>query len=173
MEERLIRIGKILSPHGVRGELRVFPFSDFPQRCRRLHRVRLEDSEAGVYRILAVERGREQKGLWILKLEGVDSRSQAEELKGSYLFILPRERAPLPEGSYYYDQIIGLKVYTREGRYLGRVADILPSGQDIYLVRHRKAQKEYMIPASRQIVTSVNPEQGRMVVDPPPGLLDL
>jgi len=176
LSEKLICIGKILSPHGVKGELKVLPYTDFPERYRYLKRIRIQKTTEGKesIRIFDVEGIRPQKDIWLLKLNDINTREIAQELRGKYLYILSEERMPLPEDTYYYDQIIGLNVYTVEGIYLGKVKDILPTGgQDTYLVIDEINNKQYLIPAVKSFLPEINLTEGRMTVDPPEGLLDL
>jgi len=175
VSEYLIRIGKVASSHGIKGEIKVMPYTDFFERYRRLDRVRmLEYGNRQETRVLKVENARSQGKAWLLKLEGIDTRDAALEIKGENLFILPEERMPLPEDTYYYDQIIGLKVYTREGERLGKVTDILPSGgQDIYLVKDENTGRRYLIPAIKRFLPEINLAEKTIIVDPPEGLLDL
>lgn len=170
MNKPLINIGKVVSVHGLKGEIKVFPYSDFPERCYHLKYVRLTESED--INVLEVENVRIQGVLWVIKLKGVDSRNEADKLRGRYLYILPEERMDLPPDTYYFDDIIGLEVYSVNGEYLGIIKDILPSGgQDAYVVGNDK--KFFMIPAVKKIIREVDTERGRLTADLPEGLLDL
>jgi len=174
LSDQLICIGKVLSPHGVKGEIKVSPYTDFPYRYRQLHYVRIKETYNNKVCILKVEKARMQGSVWILKLENVDAPEDAQKLKGNYLFILPEERFSLPNDTYYYDQIIGLQVYTMKGSYLGEIKSILPAGgQDTYLVKNEAEGGKYLIPAVKSFIPEVNLQEGRITIDPPEGLLDL
>ncbi len=174
MEEKLVCIGQVLSSHGVKGEVKVFPYTDYPERCYRLEEVKVGEDSAGECLLMKVQKARFHGKLWLLKFEGVEDKGAADGLRGKYLYIAPHERVALPEGHYYYDQITGLQVYTMEGVYLGVVQDIIPAGgQDTYVVSGDGSGKNYLIPAVRQMITEINLEKQRITVDPPEGLLEL
>ncbi|NLZ27662.1 MAG: 16S rRNA processing protein RimM [Firmicutes bacterium] len=171
MGANLVAIGTVISSHGLKGEIKVFPQSDFLERCHRLKNVRIE--EAGGFRVAEVEKARIQGKLWVIKLMGVDSREEADAMKGDNLYILPEERVPLPPGHYYYSEIVGMQVCTEEGSFLGTIKKIIPSAaQDIYVVE-KTGGGEFLMPAAKQIVKEIDIKRGRMWVDLPEGLFDL
>ncbi len=173
MSEKLINIGKVVSAHGVKGEVKVWPHSDFLERCYRLRTVRIEDS--GDTRIYRVEKVRLHGNMWIIKFQDTDSREEASRLKGCRLYIMPEEREPLPPGHYYYDDIEGLQVYDLEGNYLGKVNEVIPGGgHDIYSVKRVDGGKDpLLVPATKNIVRKIDTEEGHLEVDLPEGLTDL
>ncbi len=153
-------MGWVAGPFGVRGDLKVQPLTDFPERFQRgaalwMRRRRCE-----------VQRSRWARGFVYLGLIGIDSREAAEELRGALLEVPEADLTPLPEGQYYRFQVIGLEVRTTEGRSLGRVAEILSTGaNDVYIVRG--GPRELLIPAIEDVVKEVDIEGGRLVVEPP------
>ncbi|MFZ5827975.1 MAG: ribosome maturation factor RimM [Bacillota bacterium] len=165
----LIRIGQITAPHGVRGAVRVFPLSDFPERYRTLRRVLL-GSEG---RPVGVRFRGFVKSLVILELEGFDDRNQVEGLRGQYLLVPRSEVHPLPEGYYYDFDLLGIDVVDPEGNHLGRLAEVdhTTPVHDIYVVETAPG-KRYMVPAVRQFVKEIDLEGGKMVIQPIPGLLE-
>lgn len=168
-----VAIGQILSPHGVAGLLKVFPYTDYPERCRKLDRVTLELN--GKRDRLKVERASLYGRFWLLKFSGVDNREQAGRLTGGVLLIQKAERVTLPEGHYFFDQIEGLQVYTGVGELLGEVAEVIPSGgHDLYRVRRKSGQgQEFLLPAVKQFIKQIDLAAGRMVVELPEGLTEL
>src|SRR5262249_31341337 len=117
-------IGEVVAPFGRIGELKVRLESDFPDRFARLKQVCLRPP-AGAPRLFAVERARLHKGQVLLKVEGVESIGDAEAWRGARVQIPREEAVPLPEGSYYAGDLIGLDVVTQEGRMLGRLEKVL------------------------------------------------
>jgi 16S rRNA processing protein RimM len=116
-----------------------------------------------------LERFRFHRGRLVLKLEGIDDRSSAEELRGSDVDVLLEDAVPLPDGEYYWQQIIGLAVEDTAGRVLGRVNEILRTGaNDVYVVS--TAGREILLPAIKDVVRLIDLDGGRMVVDLPLGL---
>ncbi|MDQ3856117.1 MAG: ribosome maturation factor RimM [Chloroflexota bacterium] len=157
-------IGRVLKPHGLRGELRVEPLTDHPQRYRRLREVSIREQE---YRVLA---SRVHQGQVLLKLETVETVKAAEDLRGEYLRVPLESVAELPEGSYYHFQLIGLQVETTAGEPLGRVTDVLPrEANDVYVVSGERG--EVLVPGISDVVKSIDVDGGRMLVESVPGLL--
>ena len=117
-----------------------------------------------------VQRSRPVKGGMLVKLDTVDDRPQAESLRGRFLCVLRQEVRPAPKGAYYHFQIIDIDVWSHEGEYLGRVAEILPTGgNDVYVIR-REGRPDLLLPAVGDVVLEVDPESGRMTVRVPEGL---
>lgn len=171
MEPNLVVIGTVVSSHALKGEIKVFPYTDFLERCYELQKVRI--SKSGKMRVVEVEKARIQGKLWIIKLQGTDSREEADSLRGGKLYILPEERVGLPSGHYYYNEIVGLQVYTEEGNLLGTVKEVVSSAaQDVYVV-NKTGGGEFLVPAVKEIIKEIDIEGGRLCVDLPEGLLDL
>jgi len=165
---RLI-IGRITRPHGVRGEVKVRPETDFPQRFGRLRRVLLLDERKGEARPAGVEAVRRQGGVVLLKLAGVDDLEAARALQGWALAVPWEERVPPPAGSYYLAEVVGLRVRTPSGEALGRVTEVLrTAAHDVYRVAGEAG--EVLIPATREVVRAVDLKRGEMVVVLPAGL---
>jgi len=155
-----VAVGWIAAPWGVRGDLKVQPLTDFPERFQRGAALWVRG------RRIEVQRSRWSRGFVYLGLSGIDSRSAAEELRGTLLEVPESDLTPLPEGQYYRFQVIGLEVRTPEGRSLGRVAEILSTGSnDVYVVRG--GPRELLVPAIEDVVKEVDIEGGRLVVEPP------
>lgn len=164
-----MQIGQIINTHGNRGELKVFPLTDHPERFNDLKHVYLLQDEE--YRRYQVERVRSHRNMVILSLREITDMNEAEKLKGLYLQLPVEELKPLPPGHYYFYQIIGLRVYQGE-ECLGEVRDILKTGSnDVYVVT-RPAGKEILVPALKDVVREINPGAGIMRVELPPGLMD-
>lgn len=169
MAEELIKIGQITSAHGVHGEVRVYPLTDFPERFATLRTVLL-GPDAKPTRIKF--RGT-VKNLLILQIEGVEDREQAERLRLQYLQVPKSEVHPLPEGHYYVFDLVGLDVIDPEGKPLGKLVAVenTSPAHDIYVVETGLG-KRYMVPAVRQFVREISLEKGHIVVAPIPGLLE-
>ncbi len=163
-------IGRIVRPHGVRGEVKVRPETDFPERFAHLERVLLVgDAGTGPARPVGVEGVRRQGALVLLKLAGIEDVDAARTLQGLVLALPWEERMPLPEGSYYLAQVIGLQVRTPDGEVLGTVTEVLrTAAHDLYRVTG--ARGDVLLPATREVVRVVDLERGEMIVDVPEGL---
>lgn len=165
----LVKIGQITSPHGVRGEVRVYPLTDFPERFVNLRRVLLGDAA----RPIGVHFRGTVKNLVILELEGVTDRDQAEKLRLQYVQVPRSEVHPLPEGHYYVYDLIGLDVVDPEGKPLGKLVavDTANPAHDLYVVE-TAPRKRHMVPAVREFVKAIDLAAGKMVIAPIPGLLE-
>jgi 16S rRNA processing protein RimM len=155
-----VLVGVIVGAHGVRGEVRVAPETDFPERFARLEQMAVTPKGAAP-RLMKITAARSHvgKGLLLLRLEGIEERDAAEALRGAELRIRESDLTALPAGRYYEFQILGLAVVTEDGRDLGKIIDIIHTGaNDVY------ETPRAMIPAIDPIVREVDLEQGRMVV---------
>jgi len=166
----LVNIGRIETFHGVHGELRVTPWTDFPRRFKKLEKVWVRSSDSQV-REFQVERVRLSGRRVILKLAEVDTREAALELRGALLQIPRPACMVLPNNSFYVFDLIGLRVKSSRGEVIGEITDVwfMPAN-DVYVVR--QGEKEWLIPAVREVIKSVDVEAGEMIIEPMEGLLD-
>jgi 16S rRNA processing protein RimM len=162
----LVLIGRVIKPQGRRGEVVIEPLSDRPGRFPALVRA-FVPGPAGEPREVRVESGRPHKGRWVLKLEGVSSIDDAERLRGLELRISESELDPLPEGSYYYHHLTGLRVVDREGAALGVVEDVMETGGETKVLVVRGAGGETLLPFARTFVKAVDLAGGTIVVERP------
>lgn len=170
--DRLVAIGEIVRPHGLRGELRVAPMTDDPRRFERVtdcvvwNPARDERLEC---RITAVRR---QGDVILVTLAGYDSPETARALTGRLIAIPVSEALPPGPGRFYPWQLEGSRVLTEDGREVGRVVRVEPSpGHDLWVVAD--GPREHLIPAVPAIVIDVDLAARRVVIRPPEGLLDL
>jgi 16S rRNA processing protein RimM len=146
----------------VRGELKVEPLTDFPQRFEGGSELWLDGTA------YAVERGRWQRRQVILKLRGIETRDQAEALQGKTL-LAPAALELEDEGVYYLHDILGAAVLDEAGETLGEVAEVLATGSnDVYVVRGPKG--ELLLPALDDVVLAVDVKARRITVAVPQGL---
>jgi 16S rRNA processing protein RimM len=151
-------IGVLVGPHGTGGEVKLLPLTEFPDRIPGLKELRLRFKKGEEER-LRVEGVRPHKGMFLVRLEGVATRSDAEDLRDAEVVIDLQQAAPLAEGRYYQHQILGLRVLTPEGEELGRVREIIEAGpNDVYVAG------PYLIPATHDAVVRLAPEEGVLVV---------
>ena len=163
-------IGRVVKPHGIRGEVKVVPLSDVPDRFKRLKAVWIEEAGKGLTPF-RVRKSRTQNELVILSIEGVDTPEEAAELAGRELLVPKDESPELPEGVFYWHDILGMEVATTDGRILGRVTDIFQTGSnDVYVVED--GAKEVLVPAIADVIRKVDVAEKKMIIHPMPGLLD-
>ena len=157
-------VGRALSARGMRGDISVEVISDSPSRFSSGGILYFRDRPHRIERCSKVSGGRV-----MLKLEGIDSRHEAESLRHSFLTV-PEDMVPPPqEGSYYHFQIIDMRVFSGEGEYLGQISQILPTGSnDVYVVSNEG--RDLLVPALDWVIVEVDVERRRMTVDLPEGL---
>ena len=144
---RYLEAGEIVNTHGIRGEMRVMPWTDTPDFLTEFETLYL-DGEA-----VAVESARVQKTCVLLKLQGVDTVEAAAKLRGKILCI-DREDVELPEGSVFIDDLMGMTVTDQNGETIGTVKDVITMPKnDVYVV---SGQREYMIPAVKEYVKRID-----------------
>lgn len=171
MQEDKITIGKILKPFGVRGEAKVFPLTDFPERFQTLEEVTIQ-TKAGQDLRYRLSQVRVCSTFVYVFFEGMTCPEDLDPIRGALIQIPESERISLPEGEYFQSDLIGLKVYRVEGAYLGEIAEIMETGvNDLFVVKDGKC--EILVPALRRIVKHIDLKQNRMEIDPPEGLLSL
>ncbi|MCR4907936.1 MAG: ribosome maturation factor RimM [Lachnospiraceae bacterium] len=168
--ESLLTIGKIISTHGLRGEVKVYPTLDNPDRFSCFAHAVLEDKH-GERSDRKIERVRFFKSVVIVKLEGVDSVEEAQKIREGVL-LLPREEVTeLKSNQFFEADLIGLKVVTDEGEALGTLTGILHTGaNDVYSVLMEDG-REVLLPAIKSCILKVEVEEGRMTVHMMEGLL--
>ena len=156
MEKELI-VGEVLKPQGIRGEIKVKPFTDSPDDFKKIKAVFLGGEE---YKILSV---RTDSSAVYLGLRGVADRNAAELLRGKQV-VIPREDAPaLPEGRYYIADLLGSEVVTEEGTLLGTLTDIRNAATDIYTIT--QGEKEILFPAVEDLIVSIDTENMKITVN--------
>jgi 16S rRNA processing protein RimM len=168
--DRLTRIGRVTGAHGLDGALRAAPEADDADYYQDRTEV-FVDSERGLQRF-TVRHWRSTAKEWLIELEGLANRDQAEALRGAELLLGEESLRPLAEDEYFQHDLIGCEVVTGEGRRLGTVAGILEAGPQQLLVV-REGAREHLLPMVGPVIEAVELESRRIRVRPPPGLLEL
>jgi 16S rRNA processing protein RimM len=161
-----VAIARVSAPHGVRGELKCAVLTDFPRRFASTARVFLSAGgpSGTVRQAFPLVRARIQGHFVLLKLEGIDTRDAADRWRNALVEVPAGERVSLPRGHYFWQDVVGLSVRTEEGEVLGRVREILETGaNDVYVVDTERG--ELLVPAIKDVVKRIDPEQGEMVVE--------
>ena len=153
-----IVIGRVGAAHGIHGDLRIIPLTDFPERFSALREVMVGDE------LLHVAHVKPQGKNFLMRFREYTVREDAQRLTGRLLTVARAEAAPLDEGEYYVFDIVGLTVYDEEDKELGSVENVLRTGSnDVYAVRSEDG-RELLIPALRAVVQSIDLPGGRMTV---------
>jgi 16S rRNA processing protein RimM len=172
-----LAVGHLNKPHGTKGELFAWPLTDRPESVYVPGTVFHSSSAEGAQpdpdlpplRLTSV---RPFKRGFLVSFGGVHDREGSERLQGRYLFKEMATLEPLAEGEVFYHQLLGMEVVTKEGEALGEIAEVYElRPADLLEVHGPKG--DVMIPFLSHIVIEVDTEVGRMVIDPPDGLLDL
>lgn len=169
-DETLVSLGKVVKPHGIRGEIRFAPFNPTSTTVKAGSIVILRQNGAEQpRRVIAV---RPHKHLQLLTLEDCTSMTAAETLVGAEVCV-PASALPAPDpGEVYHRQILGLAMVTLDGTAVGTVVEIMPlPSADVCVVR--ADSREHLVPLVADIVKEIDVQGGRIVIDPPPGLLDI
>lgn len=168
--QELIKIGKINGTHGYKGTVKVEPLTDFLQRFKDLQKIKI--SQRDTVAELIIETCNLHRGKLLIKFKGIDTIEEATKYRNAFLNISAHELYPLPEGTYYHFQLIGMKVYDLEIGYLGQLIDILETGaNDVYVIKS-EVYGEILIPAIKEVIREVNLTDVSMQVKLLPGLLE-
>jgi len=174
-EPQMTIIGRVLGAHGVRGEIRVLPLTDFPERFLDMERMDIFRPAGKLLISIRIDgiRFHEGKGVYLVSSPQVRDREHARSLDGGLVMIARSERVPLPEGSFWVDDVIGLEaVHADTGESFGRVQEVMKTGEhDIYVIQSGDGTIR-MLPAVREAILRVVPDEGFMEVRPPEGLWD-
>jgi 16S rRNA processing protein RimM len=166
-------VGRVGRPHGLRGEVTVEVRTDDPDRRFAVGAVLVTDP--GDRGPLTVTASRWHSGRLLVRFAGCADRDGAEALRDTVLAIDTADLEPLDDPDEFYDhELIGLRVETALGAVVGTVADVLHHGQDVLVVEGggQRSGREILIPFVAALVPDVDVTAGRVVIDPPPGLLD-
>jgi 16S rRNA processing protein RimM len=165
-------IGEIVKPHGIRGEVKVYLFSEQPENLKKYKKIVLQEPADSGQETFTVVKSREQGKLAILQLEGVVTRGEAEALQGKKIWVDKADFPALGSDEYYWYQLKGLVIVTETGQELGRVTELFnTAAHDIMVVTG--ARHEYMIPVNGDIIRDIDEQGGKIVISPPPGLLEI
>jgi len=167
-----LAVGLVVGVHGLKGEFKVEPHTDFPERFAAEKTFYVgEELEK-----IQIQNARQHKNNILITVQNVQSRTQAEELRGRWLFVPEDEAIELDEDTYWIHDIIGLQVRTETERLLGTVQDVLFTGaNEVYIVKPDpdvNKGKELLIPAIAQVIQNVDLTTQTITVNLPPGLLE-
>ncbi len=167
MKKEYLEAGKIVTTHGVKGEVKIMPYTDTPELLCEFERLFIEKNMDEIY----IEKSRTAKNMVIAKIEGVDTVEQAEKLRNKVLF-MHRDDLELDEDTYFIQDLIGMEVKDADTNFeYGKITDVLQNGaNDVYVVKG--AEREYLVPAIPDVVISTNFDGNIMLIRPLEGLFD-
>ncbi len=166
--DNLLEIGQIVNSYGIKGFLKVVPFTDDMQRYSDLKTVYIEKNKK--LKEMEIEEVKYHNKLVLLKLKGINSIDDTLEYKNCYIKIERKDAVKLPEDSYFIVDLIGINVETDEGKNLGTLIDVFPTGSnDVYVVKNELG-KQTLLPAIGEVIKNVDIANKKMIVHLTPGL---
>jgi 16S rRNA processing protein RimM len=172
-EPRYLAIGRILRPHGVRGELRAEILTDYPDRVQTEFAEHLRTVYVGkAHQPFTLTGVRFHQDAMLLTFKECTTRDEADALRGALVEIPFEDAVPLEEGEYYQFQLVGMQVTTEAGDILGDIVEVFtpPGANDVFVVHGPRG--EILIPVIEDVVVDLDLDAGRVVIRPLPGLLD-
>lgn len=168
--EKYLEIGQIVNTFGIKGQVKVVPFTDDITRFDELKEIYVEKKNE--LKLFQIEQVNYKKNMVILKLKGIETVEEAEKLRNCYLKIDRKDAKKLPKDTYFIVDLLGLDVYTDEGKLLGKVDDIYNAGSsDIYVVKDELG-KQILLPAIKDVLKEVDLENKKIIVHLIKGLVD-
>lgn len=156
--DKKIIIGKIGAAHGVRGDMKVYPLTDFPDRFNIIKKAYVDDQ------LIEIVSTRYQNNFVVMKVKGINSREEVARFTNKLLKIDRSDVPPLAEGEYYSFDIIGLQVINQDDEILGEITEILKTGSNDVYITKAKDGRQILLPALKKVVTEINLEEGFMRV---------
>ena len=167
--QEFLEIGQIVNTFGIKGMVKVKPFTDDITRFDNLEKVYVETNRTK--KQYEIEEVKYHKDMVLIKFKGIDNVEDAELLRNSYLKVNRQDEPELKEGTYYIVDLIGLDVYSDEGNLIGKVDDIFNNGScDIYAVKDELG-KQLLLPAISDVIKEINLEEKKIVVHIIKGLI--
>ena len=168
--EKYLEIGQIVNTFGIKGQVKIVPFTDDITRFDELKEMYVEKKNE--LKLFQIEQVNYKKNMVILKLKGIETVEEAEKLRNCYLKIDRKDAKKLPKDIYFIVDLLGLDVYTDEGKLLGKVDDIYNAGSsDIYVVKDELG-KQILLPAIKDVLKEVDLENQKIIVHLIKGLVD-
>jgi len=167
-------LGRVIGAHGVRGQVRVSYFGDGPHRLLSASELWLARSEhdPGAQRFEVSASGNARPGEVRLTLSGVSDRDAAQALRGELVMADPSVLDELPEGEFYWHDLVGCQVEDMQGTRIGTVVEIWETGAHDLLVVESDSGARHLLPTARELMPEIDVAANRIVVDPPPGFFD-
>ena len=168
--EQFLQVGVITQTHGVRGEVKVFPTTDDPERFLDLKKVLLDTGKEKIS--LEIKSVKFFKQFVIVKFKGIDNINDIERYKRCPLLVNREDAVELEEDEYFIADMIGMEVFTEDGELFGTLKDVIETGaNDVYVINSKK-HGEVLVPAIKECILDVNVKEGKMLVHLMDGLID-
>lgn len=166
---KYLEIGQIVNTFGIKGMVKIKPFTDDINRFDKLETIYIENRKGR--KEYEIEEVKYHKNMVLMKLKGIDTPEEADLLRQSYLLVDRRKEEPLEEGVYYIVDLLGLEAYTDEGQLLGKIDDIFNTGSnDVYVIKDELG-KQILLPGLPEVLKQVDLESGKIIFHLIPGLM--
>ena len=167
MKKEYLEAGKIVTTHGIRGEVKIMPYTDTPDLLAEFDRLFIGKNKDEVI----ITRSRVFKNTVIAKIEGIDTPESAEKLRNKILY-MHRDDLELDDDTYFIQDLIGIEVRDADtDEVYGTIADVMQTGaNDVYVIKGEK--REYLVPAIADVVVSTDIDSNIMTIRPLDGLFD-
>ena len=167
MKKEFLEAGKIVTTHGIRGEVKIMPYTDSPELLAEFDRLFIGKNKDEVI----ITRSRVFKNTVIAKIEGVDTPEAAEKLRNKLLY-MHRDDLELDDDTYFIQDLIGIEVRDADsGKVYGTISDVMQTGaNDVYVIKG--SDREYLVPAIADVVVSTDIDENIMTIRPLDGLFD-
>lgn len=167
MKKQYLEAGKIVTTHGIKGEVKIMPYTDYPELLCEFDRL----FSGKNHEEINVERSRVSKNMVIAKLEGYDTPEAAEKLRNKILY-MHRDDLELDEDTYFIQDLIGIEVSDADSGFVyGKITDVMQTGaNDVYVIQGK--EREYLVPAIPEVVISTDIDENTMTIRPLEGLFE-
>lgn len=167
--ENFLEIGQIVNSYGLKGQIKVVPFTDNIQRFSKLKTIYIEIEKQ--LKEFKIEEVKYHKNNILIKLENINDINDAEKYKNCYIKIDRKDAVKLPEDTYFIVDLIGIEVFTQENVILGKIIDVFPTGSnDVYVVKDELG-KQILLPAISEVIKNVDIPNKKMIVNLIKGLV--
>ena len=166
-EPGFLVVGRLLKPHGLKGELAMRIHTDFPERLQSGTEIYLGEAHTR----MIIQTARWHNDVLLITFEGITDREGAEGLTSQWVMVREDDRPALPPGEYYHHQLIGLDVIDRGGQFYGKVAEILSTGANDVLVVVQEGKPELLIPTTDEVLVEIDLNKANIVVNLISGIL--
>lgn len=162
-------IGKIISSHGIKGEVKIYPLTDNLNRFDYLKTAYIGDKKIKV----ELERVKYHKNLAILKFKEFNDINEIIPFKDNFIYVDETEKVILPENHFFISDLIGSRVFDTELKLIGMLSDVIQGpSNDIYVIKDMEKNKEYLVPAVSQFIISIDIDDKKIIIDPIEGMIE-
>lgn len=162
-------VGKIISTHGIKGEVKVFPLTNNIQRFDFLNYAYIGEEKV----MASLEKVKYHKNLAILKFKEYNDINEIEKFKDDFIYVDEKEKIVLPENHFFIYELINSQVFDKDMNLIGLLTDVIQgSSNDVYVIKDKKVNKEYMIPGVKEFVIKVDVKNKEIIIDPIEGMIE-